>query len=234
VHLTIMIIIAITAFVFLGATVWGYPKTVVQPEYRKALFIVLCLFVYFSITFLIIVQGFNRPLKEAPDISVSILLVIVFFIIIINRIQSRQNSGRMLLDISAIPNRFAYVALAIIFMVIGFISDFFYFLGAPYARYMSILLGTSFAIYFLVMARSRLQIREKGFLVYGYLQKWEKIESFNLLRDENAYVLKLKYKSRLPAFFRTYALPIPSKKKSRLDSLLKLHLPNLTLTEKSA
>ena len=233
-HLTIMIIIAIIALIFLAATVSGNPKTVLQPEYRKVLFIVLCLFMYFSIAFLIIVWGFNRPLQEAPDISISFLLVIVFLIISLSRIQSRQKSGRVLLDIGSIPNKFAYVALAIIFIVIGFVSDFFYFLGAPYARYMSILLGISFAIYFLVTARSRLQIREKGFWVYGYLQKWEKIESLDLHHDENTYALKLKYKGRMPAFLLNSAFTIPSKKKGRLASLLKLHLPNITLTEKSA
>src|SRR6266498_1842170 len=233
-HLTIIIIVATTALIFVAVLYLGYSQSILRAEYRKMLLILPIVVVYFGLAVWLVVEGFHRPRKEAPDISVSLLWAVVFLLSGINWIQSSQRSGKVLLDIRPIPNRFAYVALAIIFILIGFISDFFYFAGAPYARYASIVLGSSFAICFLIMARSRLQVREKGIWVYGRLQAWEKIESFDFHRDENTHILKLVYKNRLPALFRTSALAIPSKKKGRVDSLLESHVPNKPLTEKSA
>jgi len=233
-HLTIVIILAISALIFLGATVWGFPKSVLQPGYRQVLLIIPMVLLYLALAFLIIVRAFNLPLQDAPDIAVSILWAIVLLIMTVHRIQSWQNSGSVLLDIRSIPNRLAYIALALVFMVMGLVSDFGHFLGAPYARYGSILLCGSLAIYFLVMAASRLQIREKGLWVYGHLRAWAKIEAFDFLHDNDTTVLKLKYKDRIPALFLTSTLAIPSTKKQRLDSLLNHYVPRKASTEKSA
>jgi hypothetical protein len=233
-HLTIIIIIATTALIFVAVLYLGYSPSILRAEHRKLLLILPIVVVYFGVAFWVIVEGFHRPLKEAPDISVSILWTVVFLYYVINWIQSSRRSGKVLLDIRSIPNRFAYIALAIIFMLLGFISDFFYFVGTPYARYASIALGASFAIAFLVMARSRLQVREKGIWAYGRLQPWEKIESFDFHRDENIHILTLVYKNRMPVLLRTSALAIPSKTKGRLVSLLESHLPNKSLIGKSA
>jgi hypothetical protein len=233
-HMTIIIVIAVIALILITVLYSGYPQSILRAESRKLLLILPIIVVYFGVAFWIIVEGFRRPLNEVLDISVSVLWAAVFLYYVINWISSSQRSGTILLDIRSIPNRFAYAALAVIFLVLGFISDFFYFVGTPYARYASLVLGISLAFVFLLMASSKLQVRENGLWVYGHLKPWGKIECFDFRRDENRHILKLVYKNRMPTLLRTSTLTIPSKKKGRLLSLLESHLPNELLIETGA
>ena len=207
----------------IGVICFGYPKAVLQFENKKVIFAISLVSIYFSVALPIIIWGFDRPIKDAPDISFGILFGTIFLIFMTKWIHSRRKSGRVLLDIGSMPNRFAYVVLSIIFILVGFIGDFFYFLGTPWARYISIALGFSFAIWSLIMATGRVQICQKGILVYWYLQTWKQIESYNLHYDGKGHILQLLYKGRIPVFLRNDKLLIPFAKKSKLESLLKLH-----------
>lgn len=170
----IMIIIELSGLFFLVKIYSGYPKTVLQQEYKKALFTFFMAFLYLSISLSTIIIWFNRPIKEALIISASIFWGIMFLIFIILWIQSKQKSGRVLLDIQSIPNKLAFVALAIYFIVVGFGSALSYFLATHYGLYTAILFWASFITWSLVMATSRLQICDKGFMVYCLLRRWEK------------------------------------------------------------
>jgi hypothetical protein len=75
-------------------------------------------------------------------------------------------------------------------------------------------------------------VTSKAAVAFGYLQEWEKIESFALYLDESVLVLKMKHKTRLPVFLRYSALSIPSNEKVRIHSVLILHLPSKALRRK--
>jgi hypothetical protein len=81
--------------------------------------------------------------------------------------------------------------------------------------------GASFAVYFLIMATERLQIREGGLWMYWGLLRWEKIEFLQWRGDST---LLLKAKSRLP-FLGRGALPVPPEQKQAINELLQKHCP---------
>ena len=133
--------------------------------------------------------------------------------------------------------RKSYIFNAVWWIILGFIGSWVAksFINLSYAPHSSIFIGVSVAIYYLLMAFGRLQVRDKGILVYADLIRWERIESFDwVYGNEKMYTLKFKLAGRSPSFLRNGALSIPVEKKNELEEILKYHLPNKAVTAKSA
>ena len=128
-------------------------------------------------------------------------------------------AGRVLLDCGPHPTRVLFLINAALFMAMGFGCIF---VGESFSRSLAIaspVLGISFAIYWLIMASGRLQIREGGLWQYCGLLRWDKIESCQWSGDST---LVLKAKTRFP-FLGRGALPVPPEDKQAINELLQKH-----------
>ena len=76
----------------------------------------------------------------------------------------------------------------------------------------------TFAVYWAIMSRGRLQVRENGLWQYASLLCWEKIESYDWKGETDA-TLMIQAKTRF-AFLGRGALPVSLNDKPQVDALL--------------
>ena len=108
-----------------------------------------------------------------------------------------------------------------IFLVVGMLGGY---KGGTLSKSLPLyspVFGVSAAIYSLIAASGRLQIREGGIWLYWVLLWWEKITSCQLSDDAT---LVLQAKSRLP-FPGRGALPVPPQQRQAIVGLLQRHCP---------
>ncbi|HVC92842.1 MAG TPA: hypothetical protein VND64_04080 [Pirellulales bacterium] len=75
--------------------------------------------------------------------------------------------------------------------------------------------GITFAVYWLIMATGRLQIRENGIWQYWSLLKWGKIGSFHWASDST-----LLMRAKGPLSWFQGALPVPPEHKQAVEEFL--------------
>lgn len=94
-----------------------------------------------------------------------------------------------------------------------------------------------FAAYFvlglvnLIIGFQNIQLHENGIVVYVDLIKWEKIESWYWMNDDDGKncTMKLTYTGNTPLFLRSGAMPVPSAKKAAVEEIFSSRIPGKML-----
>jgi hypothetical protein len=148
----------------------------------------------------------------------------IFLIFLGTWLYGQSSGGRVLLDCGPHPTRVLFLVNAVLFPFVGltigladtsFLSRFS--IAGP-------IFGVSFAVYWLIMATGRLQIRENGIWVYWALLRWDKIGSYYWASDST---LMVRAKGRLSSLLQG-ALPVPPEHKQAVDEFLVEHCPDQT------
>ncbi len=122
-------------------------------------------------------------------------------------IYGRSIAGRMLLDCGPIPAKWLY-------LVLGFVVGLLCCEHPASVFSVDLWFSISFAVFFLVAAFGRLQVRENGIMQYWSLLRWEKIASYCWAEDST---LLLKQRSR---FSLRAALSVPPEQRQAVDEFL--------------
>jgi hypothetical protein len=134
----------------------------------------------------------------------------------------RNSGGPVLLDCGPHPTRVLFLVNALLFPFVGltigladtsFLSRFS--IAGP-------IFVVSFAMYWLIMATGRLQIRENGIWAYWALLRWGKIGSYHWASDST---LTVQAKGRLSSLLEG-ALPVPLEHKQAVDEFLVERCPD--------
>ena len=150
-----------------------------------------------------------KPIRESYGTAFAILwgLIIVWFFA--DWIYGRQTGGQVVLDCGPHPMRKLFLINAVNFLFLGALG-----IAAP-------VFGISFALYWVIMATGRLQMRETGIWQYWGLLRWSKIDTYSWAND---CTLLLKTKGALSSLGRG-ALPVPPEHKEAVEQLLQKHCP---------
>ena len=177
--------------------------------------------------------GFEQSIKNGFEISFAIIWIVLCVWFIFAWYSRGQRAGSMLLDIIPLPNRWLFLIMGALAIILGFLGSLDYiWVDTEYSRLISIVVGLSAGIVFVIVSFSRIQVHENGILAYVDLIKWSKIESFEWVYDnQKLYTLKLRYKGKLPAVLRGGAIPVPVEKKEKLESLFAQRLPEIVQTQ---
>jgi hypothetical protein len=141
---------------------------------------------------------------------------------ILNWLLTRNAGGTILLDCGPHPMKWFLLPAAVFVFLSGLglgVTELFH--GARGLTMVAAVLYIMLAIWNLLQALSRVQVREKGIWHHGGLLRWEKIESYEW-RDVFGCTLRCEYKARLPIFAKA-ALFVPKECKTQFDELLKKH-----------
>ncbi len=195
-------------------TAWGRGAT-------NALICGLICLVCWLLVAVLISSVFHRSLSDSSWLAFAILWGLIFLLFLGTWLFGLNAGGRVLLDCGPHPTRVLFLFNAALWLVMGLtgVMTFGSLFGS--LRLFSPMCGASFAVYFLIMATGRLQIREGGLWQYWGLLRWDKIESLQWSGD---FTLLVKGKTRFPLFGRG-ALPVPPEQKQAVEELLQKHCP---------
>lgn len=164
----------------------------------------------------------DRPIRDSYGPAFAILwgFIIVWFVAA--WIYGRQSGGRVILDCGPHPTRKLFLINAVIFLFLGVTGS----LAGTSAASMDPgiagpVFGISFALYWVIMATGRLQMRETGIWQYWSLLRWSRIDTYSWAND---CTLLLKTKGALSSLGRG-ALPVPPEHKEAIEKLLQEHCP---------
>ena len=127
-----------------------------------------------------------KPLTESFWLAWAFLWVLIFLLFLGTWLYGLNSRGRVLLDCGPHPARVLFLINAALFLVIGL-----GFAGSSSSKFIAMaspVFGTSFGIYWLIMASGRLQIREAGLWQYWALLRWDKIDSVRWSGDSTLMV----------------------------------------------
>ena len=158
----------------------------------------------------------GRPFRESFGIAFGVILVLVFAWVFVAWCYDRNSGGEVLLDCGPHPTRKLFLLNAVIFLVIGVTSGLaasslskIFAVGGP-------VFGITFALYWVVLATGRLQVREAGIWTYWGLMRWEKIGSYDWGKDSTLF---LRGKGWLATLLRG-ALPVAPQQRAMFEWLL--------------
>ena len=191
------------------ATAWRRGAT-------NALIYSMILFVSWVVAAKAMSSVLHRPFAESFWLAWAFLCGLILLLFLGTYLYGLNAGGRVLLDCGPHPTRVLFLINAGLFLAMGFGGMFSGNLFSKSQGIAGPVLGISFAIFWVIMASGRLQIREAGLWQYCGLLRWDKIESCWWSGDST---LMLKAKSRLP-FLGRGALPIPPEHKLAIDELL--------------
>jgi len=232
-------IIALVLFVLqkLGINITGrLPKSAWLQGLKNAFFTMLIMGAVIGGIAIIPIFGYGQSLKNGFIISFGVIWAAIYVWLIFTWISHGKKSGRMLLHVTSLPNRWLFLVLGIISVIAGF-GGFLDFIwkNTEYSWLISITIGFSAGTYFIIMYFSHIRIHENGILAYVDLIKWSKIESFSWVSDnKKVHTLKIRVKGNVPSFLRNGAIPIPIEKKEQLESILSQYLPEDALLQNRA
>lgn len=218
-------------FVVLLPKIWEkFPTAVVKQGTKNASYTGLIVVSIMGIVWLIVMFGVGQSVENSFFITslicISVIIPWYLFWLLINI----KKAGKVVLDIMAFPNRnisFIGIGIGLFLICLGVLIYLFKPTGKP-SDLLPIALGLHQVVLHSVQGFGRLQIREKGFWIYGDFLSWDKIESLNWDYDGSKFfALKLVIKSKMPAFLRNGVLMVPINKKQPLENLLQLYLPHL-------
>jgi hypothetical protein len=210
--------------------------TIPKQNYKNLLITLVPMIAILGVISSIIFFGFQQPANNSVVISGAIMWLAVYVFAVIAWFTNRKKAGKILLDVRPFPARIPNFISAGLIIVLGFLGTYsFYWRDSEYAWLVSSIIGLSIGIFQVFIGLSRIQVYENGILAYIDLMKWEKIESFNWVSDnQKAYTLKLRLKGRLPGFLRNSALPIPIEKKRKLEAILEKYLAVISSAQNRA
>jgi hypothetical protein len=158
----------------------------------------------------------GMPFHESFGVAFGVILVLVFAWFFVAWLYGRNFGGEVLLDCGPHPMRKLFLLNAVIFLVIGVTSGLaasspsqVFAVGGP-------VFGITFALYWVVLATGRLQIRESGIWTYWALMRWEKIGSYYWGKDSTLF---FKGKGWLASVF-SGAIPVAPEQRETFEELL--------------
>ena len=186
---------------------------------KNALICAVSVFALVGVLALAISAIFQQPIRDSFGVAFAIFWILIFAVFVFSWLYSMNVSGSVLLDCGPHPTRGLFLVNAVLFPVMGaggslaaFASKFDEFGIA------SALFGVTFAVFWVIMAFGRLQIREMGIWGYWGLLRWEKLVSYAWHGD----TLMLQTKTVL-TFLGRGALPVPSEHKTAVDETIKYY-----------
>jgi hypothetical protein len=161
----------------------------------------------------------HRSLAESFWLGFAVLWALLFLLFLSTWLYGLRKGGPVLLDCGPHPARVVFLVNAALWLVMGLSGVMTFGSSLKSFPLFSPMCGMSFALYFLIMATGRLQVREGGLWQYWALLRWDKIESIEWSGDST---LLVKAKSRLP-FLGRGALPVPPEQKQAVNEFLHKH-----------
>lgn len=135
----------------------------------------------------------GRSFQESFKIGCGVIIVLVFAWFFVAWLYGRNSGGEVLLDCGPHPRRKLFLLNAGLILVSAALIG----LGDVSAVWWPVF-GLTFALYWVVLAMGRLQIREDGIWMYCALMRWEKIGSYDWGKDSTLF---LRGKGWLAALF---------------------------------
>lgn len=160
-------------------------------------------------------QATGTSFSESFGIAFVLLLGSAFVWFLAAWLHGRQAGGHSLLDCGPHPYRKSFLLSAVIFPLIFLIDGV---ADGSSAKVFEIAFPVLVALYCLIKAGGRLQVRENGVWQYWGLLRWGKIESYHWA-DDGTWLVKVRGFS----FLRRGALPVPPEYKGAFDQLLQKH-----------
>jgi hypothetical protein len=147
----------------------------------------------------------GRERADSLLISFALICGLTFFTFFLTWLLGRNAGGQVLVDCGPHPARWLFLFEAGLFALVG-AGGCLAIGGISMApRVASAVFGLVVAVYWLVLATSRLQVKERGLWLYTGLLPWHKVESFSWTPDSTLQVTVRGTFARL----RHGALPVP-------------------------
>ncbi len=164
---------------------------------------VLVLWGLLTAVFSLVVDG---PL--APYIAFTAICVVSLFAFFVHWLYAGFISGLVLVDCGLHPTWKLSLFQAAVFLILGLTA------AVAIDPILGPLFGNAFAVYWLIVAGGRLQVRENGLWQYHGLLRWSKIGSYAWSPDGT---LVITHRAWLPS---KGALPVPPEHREAVDQLL--------------
>jgi len=164
----------------------------------------------------------GKPIRESYGTAFAILwgFIIVWFFAA--WMYGRQTGGQVILDCGPHPTRKLFLINAVIFLFLGVTGGLAGTSAASKVLGIAApVFGISFALYWVIMATGRLQMRETGIWQYWSLLRWSKIDTYSWADD---CTLLLETKGVMSSLGQG-TLPVPPEHKEAVEQLLQMHCP---------
>jgi hypothetical protein len=163
----------------------------------------------------------GRERDDSLVISFPLLCGLTLLTFFLTWLFGRNAGGQVLVDCGPHPARWLFLFEAGLFALLG-AGGSLALGGSPMAaRVASAVFGLVIAMYWLVLAATRLQVREGGLWQYTGLLPWHKVESFSWSPDST---LQVTVKGQF-ALLRHGALPVPPEFRQEVQKVLEEHCP---------
>lgn len=162
----------------------------------------------------------DQPLFESSGLAFAVLWGLVFLAFLGVWRYGRTAAGGVLLDCGPHPTWRLFLMQAVLFLVLGWTGGHAASLVSPVFGIAGPIFGVSFAVYWLIMATGRLQVRENGIWTYWSLLRWGKIGSYHWASDSTLLV-----RAKGPLSWFQGALPVPPEHRQAVEELLAEHCP---------
>jgi hypothetical protein len=150
----------------------------------------------------------GEPLSTSGYIAFAALCVVSLLGFFANWLYGSRHAGPVLLDCGLHPSWKSFLINAGMFLIIGLTG------AVAIDPIVGALFGNSFAVYWLIMAGGRLQVRQNGLWQYCGLLRWSKIGSYAWADDGT---LMITHRTFAPS---KGALSVPSEHRQAVDQLL--------------
>ena len=165
---------------------------------------------------------FDQSVFDSFWLAFIAIWCLIFPVFLGTWLSGRNSGGPVLLDCGPHPTRVLFLVNALLFSFVGLTIGL---ADTSFSNRFGIagpIFWVSFAVYWLIMATGRLQIRENGIWVYWALLQWGKIGSYLWASDST---LMVRAKGRLSSLLQG-ALPVPLEHKQAVDEFLVEHRPD--------
>lgn len=161
----------------------------------------------------------SQPMSHSFWLAWAVLWVLILLVLIGTWVYGRKAGGPILQDCGPHPRKKLYLLMALFYLLLGVTGGV---TGASVPKTFGVggpVSEISLAVYLLIAATRRLQMREHGIWQYWSLLRWNKIGSYYWASD---CTLMVRGNSRL-VFLWKGALPVPPELKQAVDELLQKH-----------
>jgi hypothetical protein len=164
----------------------------------------------------------GRERADSLLISIALICGLTLLTFFLTWLFGRNAGGQVLVDCGPHPARWLLLFEAGLFALMGAGGSLGALGGSSMApRIASAVFGLVFAMFWLVLATGRLQVKEGGLWQYTGLLPWHKVESFSWSPDST---LQVTVKGPF-ALLRHGALPVPPEFRREVEKALEEHCP---------
>jgi hypothetical protein len=163
----------------------------------------------------------GRERVVSLSISFALLCGLTLLTFFLTWLLGRNAGGRVLVDCGPHPTRWLFLLEGVFFALLGAGGSLAMGGNSMAPRVASAVFGLVFAMYWLVLATGRLQVKEGGLWQYWGLLPWHKVESFSWSPDST---LQVTVKGPF-ALLRHGALPVPPEFRQDVEKAIEEHCP---------